>query len=487
MARSEFQENPRRKASPQAPSLVEAIPRSSLRPQAQKIHGSTTIDRVRRNTPFTGSTSDLFGDFVPADLRPAFKVEPAEVDIMTLPPASRRQPETYRSNIYDIRRKKKPMPTAMKRSVEQEKRSLDRDRPNIQTDPSVAHQQRIVDLTVVNDDDDEAEEEEEATHFLRENNVPSIEQDDSTTRSRLSATIGRTSLDKIPEPTLDYIKEHYRKDNISLPADISDWTRLEEFCHANTRPSRVTLSLIEQWRAFPLLYVVPQSNVNPSARPNVGPLPSLTRAQSLQGASATSRGSFNTPTAFVPLPAWDVSNISSLQTLAARRGAHRSGANSGRGLELAQTFRDAHSSQPNAGLGYSSLGLANSNEVQRAPRPYSQSVTNENIRDLMQPSDALSHILPSSAPPGHPHLVFLWHRQLLSLPKAQHNHLDLVDTIVSVMSKYDMKEQSVIKAFMDMNEVQHFFFLFKSMTSAWHSWSIERELNVVTVSCYFLV
>lgn len=91
-------------------------------------------------------------------------------------------------------------------------------------------------------------------------------------------------------------------------------------------------------------------------------------------------------------------------------------------------------------------------------------------------------ILPPGAPKGHPHLIQLWNPALLDLPPDQHDHLNIQDTVVSVLAKYDLKTKSVISAFLDVEKVNHFFFLFKARESNLHSWSIEREEDVITVS-----
>jgi len=104
------------------------------------------------------------------------------------------------------------------------------------------------------------------------------------------------------------------------------------------------------------------------------------------------------------------------------------------------------------------------------------------IRSLMRPIDLMPDILPPDAPAGHPRLVKLWDPVLLSLPADQHDHLTIQDTVVSILAKYNLKTKSAVVAFLDVKKVNHFFFLFKARENSLHSWSIEREEDVITVS-----
>ncbi|KAK5069854.1 hypothetical protein LTR64_007963 [Lithohypha guttulata] len=111
----------------------------------------------------------------------------------------------------------------------------------------------------------------------------------------------------------------------------------------------------------------------------------------------------------------------------------------------------------------------------------SSNLSDAEIRDLVTPIGYMPDILPLNAPEGHAHLIALWKAALLDLPLNKHDHLTLPDTVVSILAKYDLYTQSAVKAFLDLEGTSHFFFLFKARNNHLHSWSIEREDNIVTI------
>jgi len=107
--------------------------------------------------------------------------------------------------------------------------------------------------------------------------------------------------------------------------------------------------------------------------------------------------------------------------------------------------------------------------------------TDLQILRLTEPLNLCPELLPSEAPAGHPHLVQVWNPALVNLPQEMHDHLDLFDTVVSIIYRYAPKTRTAIKAFLDTEKIRHFFFLFKSRSDKCHSWSIEREGDIITV------
>lgn len=133
------------------------------------------------------------------------------------------------------------------------------------------------------------------------------------------------------------------------------------------------------------------------------------------------------------------------------------------------------------------IALATGNVTPVAPIPYQatavdRSATDLQILRLTEPLGLCPELLPPDAPGGHPHLIQVWDPVLVNLPQEKHNHLDLIDTVVSIIYKYEPKTMTAIKAFLDPEKVGHFFFLFKSRSDKYHSWSIEREGDIITVS-----
>lgn len=118
---------------------------------------------------------------------------------------------------------------------------------------------------------------------------------------------------------------------------------------------------------------------------------------------------------------------------------------------------------------------------QRAHHPRPESPIDPALQDLVRPVDTMPDILPAKAPASHPHLVSIWDEKLLALPTNVHRHMNLLDTTVSIIARYDLQARSAIESFLDFAQVHHFFFVFKARDKHFHSWSIEREGNTITV------
>lgn len=440
--------------------------------------------RAQSTTSFL-STADILGSFKLPETQPVFKVEPTEPDIMKLPLRSSKKTKHDRPNVYAIAPRKRQTGTAPKYGVSTGRTDSDQDHGDTGTDASIQQQNTFVDLTA----EDNGDEDEERVESSRRDNELMIQRPSEIPHFGPFAAFAPVANDKIPEVTLRHIREQYQKDRISLPANISRWQQLLEFSSANTKPTLITPALIVQWCSSFWSSGTPQPNVSPCSQHSSVFLQNTVKNQDL----------FHDQTEYVPfIP--DASTPS--------RDAHRSSPASKRGVEVIQRARPDTSTEPNTRTERPATRPSDkrtATHTRSHPRTTNAArdvgnipaghdfatsqrygVQGANIVDvstLMRPFEALPQLLPSSAAVGHPHLVPVWHPYLLKLPRIQHDHLNLVDTVISIMAKYDMKEQSVIKAFLDMDQVQHFFFLFKSRSNVWHSWSVEREYNIVTVSC----
>lgn len=452
---------------------------------AEDEANTSTTDRARSVTAFL-SAADLLGNFRPPERQPIFKVEPTEPDIMKLPLRSSREPKIDRPSIYAIKPRKRA--TISKATAGKGKKNFGQDQGDAGENGYTHQDSPFVDLT--------GDDNEERAQSPRQYDNTTIQRQDRAPQAGIPAFLNSATNGKIPDATLQHIRERYRQDQINLPRNVTTWRQLEEFASANSKPSLITPALISEFRNLSSSNGVPQSSVG------------LVSQQD----SSLFRDITEEPPNRNPFPAQNTTHASFAHGFAPRSGMHQQTAGSGARSRTitdnrfntdvppstaAQHVSSRLSNKYNPPLTRSRLRSTNiqedgnnvqlNHELRNSPHNNLPASIVVNINALLQPSEALPHLLPSSAPSDRPHLVSLWHPYLLKLPRGQHNHLDLIDTVVSIMFRYDMKEQSVIKAFLDMNEVQHFFFLFKSRTSAWHSWSLEREFSTVTVSCSFLV
>lgn len=99
--------------------------------------------------------------------------------------------------------------------------------------------------------------------------------------------------------------------------------------------------------------------------------------------------------------------------------------------------------------------------------------------------DYLNHVpdlLPVEAGSPCPRLIDLHSENLLNTSLSHHVHLSLPDVVCSVLYIYETANQSVLRAFLESDRIAHFFFLFKSRSNKYQSWSVEREHETITVS-----
>lgn len=340
---------------------------------------------------------------------------------------------------------------------------------------------------------------EGSTSGQQENVIVDLTEDDSVTDSRsntiqirqpgpplnwASASPQVFHQAQVPGAALQRIKQQYRTENIILPTNIQTWHQLEDFAHQNKGPSVITPTYVVQMRN---LYAasVPQTQKPTSSqrqslsslnRNNQNPPYLQTTSRNAGSQHPIPHNHNHVPRASAPRVKVEPEERNQLWPPSPRLVSANSSIPS-------ETFRKK------VNLPRMSTDVPRHHSSDQATTFNVQNSSLEATLDpaaveiLMRPCNDLPDLLPATAPPDHPHLVALWHRDLLEkVPKTSYDHLSLIDTVVSIIAGYDLKGQSAIKAFLNNEDVPHFFFLFKSRTSNRHSWSVEREANIVTVS-----
>lgn len=466
-------------------------PRREGQPHLINVARSFTpgINRTRGTSSVPG-IGDFLGSFKQPEAQPVFKEEPLDDDIMSLPlrsaPSTRKRKNEKaragapRSDIPPLAPTRQRQPS---RNVNEGPGPNDGD---ASIDGEVGRLDTVVDLT--GDD-------EERSSLIHANAKLTIHPH-GMPYSEVSTQHTPNDNERIPDNALQQIKEQYRREKITIPTNITEWQQLEEFVGTNSKPSLVTPSLVSRFRAIcssndkyqqHFLSFLPQSSAFTHdaayGRPNRNHSLYQNEDSFLNSQAITSRSSAHGPTANSGLASDSVTKhgprVQTLSSLGADNPLHQPADSHSAPITRSRS-RNTNDTQAASSTLHPHEPIRSTSHSIRGPSPAV-------INSLMHPSEALPNLLPSSAPLGHPHLVSVWNADLLKLSREQHNHLDLIDTVVSIICRYDMKEQSAIKAFFDTNAVQHFFFLFKSRTSAWHSWSVEREWDIVTVSCSFLI
>ncbi|KAK5954066.1 hypothetical protein OHC33_004637 [Knufia fluminis] len=286
----------------------------------------------------------------------------------------------------------------------------------------------------------------------------------------------------VPQGILQQAIDIYRRESTAMPTNVKKWAQLKNFV-AQHPASFISpqLCLIAQAHAF--------HAASAPSLPRPPPPPSTSTPVVSNNANA------RTPTQPRAARATSMNRYAARETRASPETPRIK-------TEPEETSQPQH--QPEADIRRPRDVHPNppvqttSNKTPRIPTPPTQSAahtphelanqptdthtTTTQIQKLLQPSNLMPDILPPDAPHGHPHLVQLWHPTLLSLPIEQHDHLNIQDTVMSILAKYDLKTKSVISAFLDTKKVNHFFFLFKAREGNLHSWSVEREEDVITVS-----
>lgn len=435
-------------------------------------NSSFPANRQTRSDSQAPGIGDVLGGFKFPEPPRSFKEEPIDEDIMQLP-LRRASPGRKRRNNKDIR---------LGSHAENDQTNPTGQRP---THNDGRHQRsvsqgedHVVDLT-----------EDDGGVYSRDDSDAPFSTHPQTSNLPLNLSFQPQhsgESDDIPTATLRQFREHYNQRNTTLPPNIKTWSQFRDFAerdHHFQHPTSIVShqSIPTNGAAHIHASSRHQNFPNNIAGSNVlAPFPEAHVTLASQGPTSSNNksraGTVNETRSF---PAAKVSSSGGQELLQGNLQAAFS------------KLPDYHVSRPPTETRQRPQRLSRTIEQPARDQPVDQIprvtdtqpfIKTEAAKALMKPSDALADLLPTQSTVGHPHLVAVWDSQLLHrVPTTQHNHLDLVDTVVSIMAKYDMKGQSAIKPFLDIKDVPHFFFLFKSRTSNWHSWSIEREFNIVTV------
>lgn len=286
---------------------------------------------------------------------------------------------------------------------------------------------------------------------------------------------------EIPPHMLQQAREVYHNEQILVPGNVRRWIDLKTF--AAQRPNNSIsprVILIAQAHAFqlaPLPTVVPHHATAQNAA-HIYQMPAYGAMQSAPARSVMSQGLEATGQAALP-------SIRQIKIEAEEQAVYQQVPIAFQaGAPRPSTYEPqniAGSANAPAQRGTHSV---NQQHVQPIPVPSTTppAVSGAQIFQFVQPIELMAGILPPDTPEGHPHLVNIWEQALLDLPIDQHDHLKLPDVVVSILAKYDLESGSAIKPFLDLEKHNHYFFLFKARDTHTHSWSIEREGNIVSVS-----
>lgn len=443
----------------------------------KKSHNDRREDRTsavysdeRNNKSAVPGLGDLLNSFKVPEGPRVFKSEPVDIDLWDdmlapKPKPRRKQKKDKQENVEQTAPPAKEMSPDIPEVIEGRNA---RNTHEVGTSAQAASRD-VVDLT---------EEDDEREGSSSQVPVPQAPTQGSTSHLLRPLTTAQVQIMDhldVPQNILQQAIDIYRRENIALPVTTKEWAQLKNFV------ARHPASLIS-----PQLCLVAQAHAfhAASAPSTFRPLPASTNN------NATAERPSEPPKA--PADALDRDSMSEGRVISEEPEIKIEPKDT---VQL-QRQEEAHS-KPLAADPASFDDRSNSDRAQvpvRTPRttarppqdrhaqPDSADGSRALIQNLMQPIDLVPDILPPDAPAGHPRLIKLWDPVLLGLPNDQYDYLTIQDTVVSILAKYDMKTKSVVTAFLDVKKVNHFFFLFKAKENTLHSWSIEREDDVITVS-----
>lgn len=411
----------------------------SKRPPGKRSRNDTSNDSQHNARSDVPQLDDLFNNFRRPDHAREFKTEPMDDDTW-----------------QDIQEKEAAAAEAQK------KKQKNSDPPRTRSRTNTARQQNesskkapvsdaLVDLTEDTDD---------------ETRKSPVNQNDQTRKQVSTANRQRIKplnvvqvqyMDsmQIPNEILDQAKAIYSNENIPFPPTLRLWAHLKHF--VTNQPSAVlNLQLVLMMQAH-VFYSSSQSSLakqQPRHLSSAAQPPDLDTFDSMRRikvenevAEREQQSRLRTTPSAVPVS--PVPHVTAEQ--------HPIPAPQARNHQ-----NQIHHTQPEP-------NLANERRI------------DSTIQALVKPIDLMPDILPIEAPQDHPHLVNAWDEKLLALPTNVHQHMDLMDTVVSIIARYDLQARAAIEGFLDFAQVHHFFFVFKARDKHMHSWSIEREGDTVTV------
>jgi len=414
-------------------------------------------------------TSDLLSDFKVPEGPQVFKSEPVDMDLwdsMFAPKAKSKKKQNKDEQSID----EQPAAIAKQTSLETaEMRGILNTRAAHNGRSAQADSRDIVDLT--EEDDQRERSTSRPVTTQAQNHVPTSDLPRPLTATQVQF-MDQTS---VPQNMLQQAIDIYQRHNTAMPANIYLWSQLKAFVTQHPSPLiSPQLCLLAQTHAF---------HTEPAPAPS-----RISAAQSTNNID-TERPA-DRPLAVPAAVSRNHMNEEDLRLEAPHIKVEPEDTVWGHQQEATRT-QPLRNHQPNP------AHLISSSRTQASPKsarinahvPQVSTVQNAStntspaiIDALTKPIDYLPDILPRDAPPSHPHLTKLWDTALLDLPIDQHDHLNIPDTVIAILAKYDLKSKSVIAAFLDFKKVKHFFFLFTSREGSLHSWSIEREEDIVTVS-----
>lgn len=443
----------------------------------KKSHNDSREDRAsavdldeRNSKSAVLGLGDILNSFKVPEGPRVFKSEPVDIDLWDSmlapkPRPRRKQKKDKQDNVEQAA----PPAKEISANIPEMPDGLNaRDTHDVRTSAQAASRD-VVDLT---------EENDEREGSSSQAPVPQAPTQVPTSHLRRPLTAAQVQImDQIdvPQNILQQAIDIYRRENIGLPVTTKKWAQLKNFV-AQHPASLISpqLCLVAQVHAFnaasaPTTFRPPPASTNSNAdagRPNERqPAP----------AGALSRDNVSEERVVSEEPQIKIEPEDTIQ-LNRQEEAH---------AKPLPADPASFDNRPNSDRAQVPVGTprATARPLQDLhTQPDSADGSRARNQNLMQPIDLIPDILPPDAPAGHPRLIKLWDPVLLSLPSDQYDHLTIQDTIVSILAKYDMQTKSVVAAFLDVKKVNHFFFLFKAKENSLHSWSIEREEDVITVS-----
>jgi len=448
--------------------------RSYKERQGHGASSNSDASNYRSGVPDLG---DILNNFKVPESPRVFKSEPVDIDLWDSMLAQKSRPRKQKQDKQNTTER----PLAAAREISRETSEMYSGR-NAQTELTAGtmaqfESPEIVDLTA--DDYDYHHGETSSRPVIAK--APTHAPTQILPQALTAAQVNLMDQTDVPQNILQQAIDIYQREGTALPTGIKKWAQLKTFVAQHPASFISThLCLVAQAHAYHAaaassLSQVPLSQVHSNATtpPSVDSIMPLVASVG----SNNTREHHGSP----EMPRIKIEPEEPVQLYS--YSVHQ---------EKADTQQPSHRRT-------SSASRRNSNRLQSPPRnhnaalptqlPSTQSTTTTPpspaaIRHLCRPSSLFSEILPPTGPPNAPHLISLWDEILLSLPPEQHSHLNIPDTVVSILAKYDLNTGAVVKAFLDVKGVNHFFFLFKSRGGL-HSWSIEREGHVITVIITF--
>ena len=467
-----------------------------LQPQFHNIDNFSSADALRQDG---GTVLDLGGlnSFQPPELPRIFKSEPMDEEEWLATKAAEKEAINNRKKqekeARDRAREQARLDRLAGRRRAQRNDSedvnliLDSSRERSYESSRQRQQRTVVDLT------DDLQDTPEATNERPQPPPQPLRPLPSQPRLLTEAQVQLMDQVEVPNNILQQARDIYARERTAFPTNVRKWSDFKIFVAQH--PSFITpqLCLIAQAHAFQSASAPPKPQHNVTSQP---PTPA-----SVPSVSNAYTGNVETADSIDPPRSRGRSDSNTLIGMRQIKvEAEEADQLQRESLDRAETSHrplvPARHRPPPSLTQYTALPERNVRPqvaapsrpiVPQVPQPPSRPVLSAaQIKDLAKPVDLMSDILSPIAPEGHPHLIKIWDSALLDLPIDKHEHLNLPDTVVSILARYDLKTRSAIQAFLDVDGTNHFFFLFKAREGDLHSWSVEREEDTITVRTIYV-